>query len=352
MDYLKSFPALESLVHLADRDEIDINPILLRVLTDLYVAKPTHTADEERQYAELALRLFEKVGVAVRHTVATKLAEHASAPLTVVRRLARDVFAVAEPILRFSQRLDSTELAAIARELGGGHAALIAEREGRAQQVRRDQSPKSAGPFASSEAVKSELNDMFFAANAAERRMILLNLHYAPKQPIATPPSFVAGDVIRRLELAALGQNVLGFARELARVFALPQEQARRISQDPSGEPIVVVAKALAMPGDVLQRILLCLNPAIGQSVQRVYDLLDLYAEIRHEACLQMLAIWQSHKQTAAHQPYQHDDEIRRRPEGIRSQPQPLPAPQRNIQDRRFANGPFREAPAKSNRKW
>ena len=35
---------------------------LLRVLTDLYVQKPKHTADEERHYTELALRLIESEG--------------------------------------------------------------------------------------------------------------------------------------------------------------------------------------------------------------------------------------------------------------------------------------------------
>ncbi|HYP10212.1 MAG TPA: DUF2336 domain-containing protein, partial [Xanthobacteraceae bacterium] len=34
-----------------------MRPTLLRVLTELYVQRPTHTADEEHHYTELALRL-------------------------------------------------------------------------------------------------------------------------------------------------------------------------------------------------------------------------------------------------------------------------------------------------------
>ncbi len=54
-----AYPPLDGLVDLACRDGVDIRPTLLRVLTDLYVQKPTHSADEETQYVELALGLIE-----------------------------------------------------------------------------------------------------------------------------------------------------------------------------------------------------------------------------------------------------------------------------------------------------
>ena len=52
---------LDGLVDLACRDGVDVRPTLLRVLTDLYVQKPTHSADEETQYVELALGLIDTV---------------------------------------------------------------------------------------------------------------------------------------------------------------------------------------------------------------------------------------------------------------------------------------------------
>ena len=60
------------------------------------------------------------------------------------------------------------------------------------------------------------------------------------------------------------------------------------------GEPIVVAAVALGMPATMLQRILLCLNPAISQSVQRVYELALLHEEIEPDAALRLVAIWQA----------------------------------------------------------
>ena len=98
MDHLRSFPALEGLAELANRSDVDISPTLLRVLTDLYVTKPAHSHEEERQYTELVMRLLDVVDVPARYKLAQQLAHYVQAPQAVVRRLAYDVFAVAEPI--------------------------------------------------------------------------------------------------------------------------------------------------------------------------------------------------------------------------------------------------------------
>ena len=68
-------PTLSSLNGLADiglRSGVDMRPTLIRVLTDLYVQKLTHTADEERHYTELALRLLDGVDVPTRATIAAR----------------------------------------------------------------------------------------------------------------------------------------------------------------------------------------------------------------------------------------------------------------------------------------
>ena len=54
-------PNLDGLTELANRDGVDIKPTLLRVVTDLYVQKPVHSAEEERHYTELAVRLIDQV---------------------------------------------------------------------------------------------------------------------------------------------------------------------------------------------------------------------------------------------------------------------------------------------------
>jgi hypothetical protein len=87
---------------------------------------------------------------------------------------------------------------------------------------------------------------------------------------------------------------------------------------DELGEPIVVVAKALQAPRAVLERILLFVNPRIGQSVQRVYELATRYDEIGTQAALCLVAIWQAADPRAQGQPRQQPVLRRPVPEGAR----------------------------------
>ena len=102
------------------------------------------------------------------------------------------------------------------------------------------------------------------------------------------------GEIVSRLETAALAHNVEAFAREVEIALGISSRLARRIVGDELGEPIVVVAKALRAPRAVLERILLFVNPRIGQSVQRVYELATRYDEISTQAALCLVAIWQA----------------------------------------------------------
>jgi hypothetical protein len=103
---------------------------------------------------------------------------------------------------------------------------------------------------------------------------------------------------------------------------------AGRITRDQSGEPVVVAARALGMPAAV--RVLLFLNPAIGQSIGRVHDLSRLFDELTSQASERMVAIWRNAgpKSKPVHQPALYNDE---RP-GAR--PQATSAPRRAARDR------------------
>src|SRR6267142_1507993 len=111
-----AFAGLEDLLDLGHGGGIDMRPTLLRVLTDLYLQKPTHPPDDERYYTELALRLINSTDVAARAAVAERLAPYPAAPRAVILRLARDVIDVAGPILRHSPGLTVADLELIMRE--------------------------------------------------------------------------------------------------------------------------------------------------------------------------------------------------------------------------------------------
>jgi hypothetical protein len=280
-----AYPLIDGLVDLACRDGVEIRPTLLRVLTDLYVQKPVHSAEEEAQYVELALRLIDAVDAPTRAAVASRLSTYAGAPTVILRRL---IEIAARPNVPATAPIEARP------------AAPQAVREG-------------------------DLTDLFFAAAPAERRLILDNLDVtAGPAPRRAVPA--ASEVVRRLETAALARNPGEFARMLARALNIAPALAERVARDGSGEPIMVAAKALGMPAAVFQRVLLFLNPAVGQSVERVYELARHYDEMQPAAAERMLEIWrqsggqrrpaqevaqQGVAREAAHEPMHWDDERR-----------------------------------------
>jgi uncharacterized protein (DUF2336 family) len=232
--------SLDSLVDLACRDGVDVRPTLARVLTDLYVQRPSHSGEEEIQYVELVLGLIDSVDAKTRAAIAAKLRQYPKAPPAVLHRL--DSLAGAKP----------------------------AEDENSA-----------------------DLRELFFSSAAEERRLILMNLDVV-SDPTRRRPVPSEGELVRRLERAALRRNPSEFSRILARALNISQGLAERISFDSSGEPVIVVAKVLGMKTEVVQRILLLLNPAVGRSVMRIFELCQLYGELSSAAAEHMLTIWQA----------------------------------------------------------
>lgn len=279
---LPAYPHLDGLVDLACRDGVDIRPTLIRVLTDLYVQKPSHSADEETQYVELAVGLLDTVDDATRAVVAASLSQYPAAPKAILDKL--------------------------------GSAPVPARVEPAA--------PETA-----------DLTELFFSTGMHGRRQILANLEIEPAALThrAAPAS---SEVVRRLEAAALQHNTGEFARILERALGISRTLAERIARDSSGEPAVIAAKALGMKAAVLQRVLLFLNPEIGQSVERVHDLAMLFNDLKPEAAEYMVSVWRTSDQKAGHtprrvyEPMHYDDERR----GAR--PQSTPTARRSLTGR------------------
>jgi hypothetical protein len=345
-----AIPSLEGLDRLAFREGIDIRPTLVRVLTDLYVQKPTHSAEEERHYTELVLRLIEVVDISTRAIVARKLATYGAAPEAIVRRLARDVLEVAEPVLKHSQRLSGAELLAIIQDLGPRYAEVIGARRPPApvfatsvhnppvpgvsagpgpDQARTagrvttagiadlatGERPQIVGERAAKPAADIRLGELFLAAGRTERRAILTNLDEEDAAEPAGPAGRQPDEACARLEKAALQRKPEEFIRELQGALGIAPVDARRIVEDAAGEPLLVAAKALGMLPEMLLRILLFLNPVIGQSVPRVFDLAKLYDQLTTQAASHIVASLRETASTvrrAGHQPLLWDDEADR----------------------------------------
>jgi uncharacterized protein (DUF2336 family) len=330
--------------HLGLRGHVDMRPTLLRVLTDLYVQKLAHTPDEERHYTELALRLLDSVDVATRAAVAGRLGRHLAPPLRVIERLARDLPAVAEavrahPLLQAGGMVGTPEVK-VEREPDTVAAATLAtpsQQDGEPQ-AGDETVPAAPSPATIDAAVASELNELFFAADANERRLILLNLEIVAPLPAGRNAFARDAAAAAHLERAALTRNREEFARHLAQALHISSAQARRIAGDELGEPIVTAAKALTMPREVVYRILLFINTAVGHSVERVHALATLYDEMPAQAAEHMVEIWQAlqkgERAAASHRPLHGNDEARARARTATATVRRAPATQRPV-DRR-----------------
>jgi hypothetical protein len=318
---MPEFAGLQGLLALSERDGVDIRPTLLLVLTDQYVQDASHTPEEERHYTKLALGLIDEVDTATRAALGKRLAAYPRAPRAVLDRLQRDLI---EP---------EDELASLLFE---GQQRIF-ERPDQSDRPVTAGRPSVAKPTTQSEAV--ELCELFFAAGAPERRLILLNLDYAPLSASPLPATLQRAD-IWRLESAALQHQTETVVRELQRALGVSQEQARRIINDEWGEPVVVAAKAMHLPADVLQRMLLFMNPVVGQSVDRVYALAALFGEITEDAARRMVSIWRNadlaQPALKQHEPTpwrQAAENARRALSEIPTRASPAPAPAQRSRD-------------------
>jgi len=268
---------LEGLLDLACRSGVDIRPTLLRVLTDLYVQKSSHRAEEEAQYVELAQRLIDTADPITRATVAARLASYAGAPEAIMQKL---------------QQLTGVAVTPKTATVTSPDSAAAA----------------SAPRLDPEEGLANDLVELFFGADAGERRLIVANLDVVADPTRRVPTDHATSMLV---EAAILGRDHAKLARILERALAISPALAQRIIADASGEPILVVAKYLGMPLAALQRVLLLLNPAVGQSVQRVYELAELYQDISVHAAVTLVDMWRGtpRQRRSTHRPVYYDDQ-------------------------------------------
>jgi hypothetical protein len=231
-------------IELDDRPGADMTARLLLGLTALYVQRAAHTAEEQQQYIELALRLIDKVERETRTAVARILQRHPDAPAEVVARLGGDL-------------------------------------EGKPRHT-RDQHFDGNPAF----------GEAFFAASAAERRRLLSLVERDCDDVEAAPED--SERCYGKVDAAALPGQIGAFGHEFAQLIDIPTSLWERILNDPSGEPMVIAAKATGMPIAILQRILLLVSASASYSVQRVYDLTDLYHGLDSRAARHILALWRT----------------------------------------------------------
>jgi hypothetical protein len=280
---------------LSRREGVDIRPTLLRVLTDLYVQASAHSGDEERQFVELTSRLIDQVDDATRAAVRARLAIYPGTPAEVLKKLGL-------------KPANPDACVPVAREIPASPLPAPPVRPPSEAELRMasnlSMQPKDA----------AEINDMFFAASASERALILHDLPETPLKASARIPAARAARAIETLEMAAFAADIENFTLELGETLILPARIAAQVVGDPGGEPLACAVKALDMPSAVFQRVLMFLNPEFA-SVNNVYRLSRLYDRLSERSALIMLAAWRGSTMAATRAKYRpalYDDERHR----------------------------------------
>ena len=110
---------------------------------------------------------------------------------------------------------------------------------------------------------------------------------------------------------------------------------SRRIVRDDHGESLVVAVKALGIARDVVYRLLIFVNPAVGHSVERVHALATLFDEMTVQDAEAMVAIWQALRSearpAAKHQPHLWNDERTRARPALPAARRPLGTTRTNV---------------------
>jgi hypothetical protein len=291
------FPGFDGLMTLSRREGVDIRPTLLRVLTDLYVQASAHSADEERQFIELTSRLIEQVDDATRAAVRARLAVYPATPPEIMSKLGL-------------RRSSPNQVVPLAPAIATAPLPEAPVAKAPTEAQLRMASNLSMRPNDA-----AEINDMFFAASASERALILHNLSETPLKASARIPAARAVRAVQTLEMAAFAEDAESFALEIGEALILPARIAQQVVNDPGGEPLACAARALDMPSAAFQRILMFLNPEFGSSVQNVYRLSRLYDRLSERSALVMLAAWRGSTMAvtrAKYRPALYDDERNR----------------------------------------
>ncbi len=318
--------SLERLVALGQTPDVNIRPVLLRVLVDLFVRRAHHAPDELAQFEEIAHRLLEEVDADTRLIVAEKLARCPRSPRSFIDRFLADGGLVASAVvahadlehkvlLKAASWGSSEMAAAVARrtDLDLEISRSLAERPERdvllalcanatapldrpltQYIVRRARGDDELSRLllARSATTSADLAPLFLLASAEQRAAIILSARRDDLGPESTRPRLSADQTaaLSRVERSILSSDQDSFEDALAAGLNISVAEAYRIIDDPHGEPLAIALAALGAPPEFAARVFILSGPAIGNSVMAVRSLIALVESLSMRTAGRLIA--------------------------------------------------------------
>jgi hypothetical protein len=175
-----------------------------------------------------------------------------------------------------------------------GHAGVQRSSTGDAPYGQTSNPEQRPDSFRSTAIAPDSSGETFLRATPEVRRTLLARTGEEIVPRAHSRAVTLPAGAAERLAEKALARDRQGFAQELQISLGLPSRVAWRIVQDDTGEPLLAIARAVKMPEKLLLRILLFLNPQIGESVQRVFTLIRFYDRVTSAAASALVASWRS----------------------------------------------------------
>lgn len=348
---LRRGSASDDLMALARARPEDRDATLLRAATALFCQEAIHDRDGIRRFEQLAIHLLPKVAEGDRAYIASLLGGRNDAPASVMRILARDAIGIAGPVLRNSPVLATVDLLGVIAATGPDHHGLIATRPDLTADVLRALAiaRKNRAQAAEAEEAQIEAADPADASRSAasEDTMLQVPTRREPGLSLETfldaPPEgrlrMLGEAAVRRQEArSALPQlrpdqlltaafarsDIVAAARRgdreslvqsFSMVLGIDRKVVARMIDDPSGEPLVLMAKAAGLNDGDGRAVLLLANKEIGASVDAFFRVADLYASLERPVADAFIDAWRGgSKRKSTHVPVWIDSESRAAP--------------------------------------
>lgn len=318
---------IETLERLSRQEGVDVRPTLVRVLTDLFVQKAHHAPEEIARYEELALQLLDVVDAETRAIVARKLADDERAPASLIARLLDDAPDVAAPIIARFARVPRTLLLSLALDGGVLEASAVARRSDVDGDMVRllahhpddlvletlvanaaatpsdatldalvaralDAPALAAALLRRKDYDRAALAPLYLMADPETRAEIRAALAERPNRPPVGVRSLRTSDLVDAaiLEAAAQSGSQRLVAEAIADALGLTPAVAARLTAEPSGEPFVLMLRAVGLDRDAIARTLLVAQPEIARSVPRFFDLVEIADATPRAAASELVA--------------------------------------------------------------
>lgn len=323
---LSEFPFL---VSLATSESARDRQIWLRVAIDHFIAAEPDNPRAIDRFAEVVALQLDAADAATGLEIARKLAPCARTPARLLAKFASAELDACDYVLEHAVACDDRDLAEAAA-LGGRRAVAVARRKTLDPQIvsalaaqgdievlialANNQSARledktfldllrQARQFFDQKAdrrladallqrrpVRPETAALFLCATPNQRLEILLaaqrlQLGRPPAAPVPTRSEWLDD-----LELAAVARQPKRFVAILAEALDCEPDLARRIVDDPSGEPLAVALAALGAANEVLVRVLISNDLQSGDSYRRIRALARLNNALNRDAAIMVVS--------------------------------------------------------------